>query len=544
MSARRAVLNLPTLAFLAILAVLIGLRIAVLRASPLDLHFDEAQYWTWSRTLEWGYFSKPPLVAWAIAASTALFGDAEWAVRLAAPVAHGLGAIALFALGRGIYGAWAGFWAGTGWLLLPAVSLSSGIISTDALMLPLWSAALWALWRLTLTRAWFWAIVLGLVVGAGALAKYSMLYFPLCAALAAWWSMPVRAAILSRLGVIAGLVALAVLTPHLIWNARNAFITVAHTAANARLNQDDLINPDEVFEFVSGQAGVIGPLLLLALIWLLWRAARRTASLADEDKFLLAFALPPLAAILAQAFFARANANWAAAAYPAALVWIAGSLLTSARGRRYLAAASLVNLALGAAITVAAVSPAFANRFEFIANGMKRARGWEETAREIALRAAPKPGEAPFTAVLVDHRALYFELAYYWREQRAAGQATPTRLRRSEAPASPRRERSFSFAQASAQLPPVRMWLLHGQARNSAEQSDPMRLEEGARVLVVHMTPGYVPLVADDFTAFRRVERLAIPLGGGLNRELEISVGEDFAPAPRDAAFERGLRGE
>ena len=73
--------------------------------------------------------------------------------------------------------------------------------------------------------------------------------------------------------------------------------------------------------------------------------------------------------------------------------------------------------------------------------------------------------------------------------------------------------------------------------RSSAEATDPMRPEEGARVLVVHLTPHYLPFVAGDFTVFRTVEHLTIPLGGGVNREMEISVGEGFAPAPRDAAF-------
>jgi hypothetical protein len=86
------------------------------------------------------------------------------------------------------------------------------------------------------------------------------------------------------------------------------------------------------------------------------------------------------------------------------------------------------------------------------------------------------------------------------------------------------------------------MWLLHAKPRNSAEQSDPMRPEDGARVLVVHMTPDYVPLIAADFERFRPAERLTIPLGGDVNRKLEISVGEVFAPAQRDAAFEERLR--
>jgi Dolichyl-phosphate-mannose-protein mannosyltransferase len=511
MNARKAAIDRSTLSFLAALIGVCWLRVQALLISPLNLHFDEAQYWAWSQTFEWGYFSKPPLVAWAIAATTALFGDAEWAVRVAAPIAQGVGALLLFALGRNMYGAAAGFWAGLGWLLLPAVWLSSGIISTDALLLPFWSLALLATWRLIVTRDWVWAITLGLAVGIGALAKYAMLYFVVCAALASLWSKPARAVLWNVRGAVAAVIALAVLGPNLAWNFTHGFATIEHTAANARLTAD-FINPNELLEFLGSQALVIGPILFVVLIWLFWRAFRRADGLSDEDKFLLAFILPPLAVIMAQAFLSRANANWAATAYPAAIVWIAGNFAGTRKGVRVLAAAMLLNLAIGGTMMAAATDPVFADRIGF-ANGLKRSRGWEETAREIATRALGQPEEPPFTAVLVDHRATYFELAYYWRHARRSG----------------------------APLPPVRMWLLHDGPRNSAEAVDPMRPEEGARVLVVHANPGYLPLVAGDFTVFRSVEHLTIPLGGGINRELEISVGEGFAPAPRDAAFEERL---
>lgn len=498
-----------TLAFLAVLIGLTWLRIVLLRASPIDLYFDEAQYWAWSRTLELGYFTKPPLVAWVIAATTALFGDAEWAVRLASPLAHGLAALALFGLGRAMYGAWAGFWAGVGWLLIPGVSFSVNIISTDALLLPLWAIALYAMWRLVTTRAWIWAIVLGVAVGVGVQAKYAMLYFPLCAALAARWCPPVRDALGGGRAIVAALIALALLAPNLYWNAQHGFVTAQHTAANARLDATDLFNLDELLEFIGGQALLIGPLVFLALAGLFWRAGRRASGLSVEDKFLLAFMAPPLVFVSVIAFVSRANANWAAAAYPAAIVWIAGSLVASVNGRRFLAGANALNFALAAMAMFVMTDPALSNQFE----GVREARGWEETAREIAVRAV-QPGQTPFTAVMVDDRETFFELGYYWRDQRRAG----------------------------APLPPVRMWLLHGQARNSAELTDPMRPEEGARVLIVHLTPDYLPLVAGDFTVFRAVEHLTIPLGGGFNRELEISVGEGFAQAPRDEAFEQRLR--
>ena len=52
-------------------------RLIWLRLGGLDLYPDEAQYWLWSLTPDWGYFSKPPLIAWVIRATTLLLGDDE-----------------------------------------------------------------------------------------------------------------------------------------------------------------------------------------------------------------------------------------------------------------------------------------------------------------------------------------------------------------------------------------------------------------------------------------------------------------------------------
>jgi 4-amino-4-deoxy-L-arabinose transferase-like glycosyltransferase len=508
MTANRAAFDRATLAFLAVLIAITAARIAALFDNPIGLYFDEAQYWMWSRSFEWGYFTKPPLIAWVIGATTALAGtDAEWAIRLGAPIAHAIAASALYLLGRSMYGAWAGFWAAFGWLMLPGVWFSSSLISTDALLLPLWSIALLAMWRLVVTRSWMWTIVLGLAIGIGIQAKYAMLYFFVCTALAAWWLEPVRAALAKGRGIVATVIAAAVIAPNVWWNAQNGFVTATHTAENARLDVRDMFNLDELFEFITGQAIVIGPIIFFVIIWALWRAWRRSGGLSTEEKFLIAYILPPFVFISIIAFISRANANWAAVAYPAIVLLVTGSLFSSVKGRRTLVMATVVNIAFGAAfVAIVAFLPGLANSFK----GVRTANGWEETAREIALRAAPQPGEQPFTAVLVDDRATYFELAYYWRQAR----------------------------RASAPLPPVRMWLLHGQARNSAESSNPMRPEEGGRVLVVHLTPQYLPLVATDFTTFRTIEHLTVPLGGGYNRDIEISIGEGFAPLPRDAAFE------
>jgi len=507
MTANRAALDSATLAFIAVLALMTGARIAALIYSPLGLYYDEAQYWAWSRTFDWGYFTKPPMIAWVIGATTTLVGtDVEWAVRLGAPLAHAIAATAIYGLGRRTFGAWPGFWAALGWLLLPGVSLSSSLISTDALLLPMWALSLYAMWRLIETRSWAWAIALGFFFGVGVLAKYAMLYFILCTAIAAWKLPPVRQALANGRGWAAGAIGIVVVSPNIWWNVQHGFATARHTASNARLDINDLFNIDELFEFITSQAGVIGPIVFAALIWALWRAMRRASGLSFEDKFLISYIAPPLACVALIAFVSRANANWAAVAFPAIVVWVTGSLFPSVAGRRWLVGSAVVNALIAGIVGVLVVAyPAISNRAKNIAG----TRGWDETAHEIALRAAVQPGDPPFSAVLVDDRATYYELNYYWRDARRAG----------------------------APLPPLRMWLLRGEAHNSAEASDPMRPEEGARVLVVHLRRDYLPFVSGDFSVFRTVEHLTVPLGGGRNREMEISVGEGFAPAPRDEAF-------
>jgi 4-amino-4-deoxy-L-arabinose transferase-like glycosyltransferase len=54
---------------------------------------DEAQYWTWSLFPDIGYYSKPPGIAWQIAAGTVLFGHTALGVRFLAlllPIASAL----------------------------------------------------------------------------------------------------------------------------------------------------------------------------------------------------------------------------------------------------------------------------------------------------------------------------------------------------------------------------------------------------------------------------------------------------------------------
>src|SRR5215212_5096768 len=77
---------------LAAVAAITAARLVWLAVSQTDLYPDEAQYWFWAQHPAFGYYSKPPLIAWLIALTTGMFGDGEFAVRLSAPLLHAVAA--------------------------------------------------------------------------------------------------------------------------------------------------------------------------------------------------------------------------------------------------------------------------------------------------------------------------------------------------------------------------------------------------------------------------------------------------------------------
>ena len=323
---------------LAIVVAVTLARIAVLIVSPLELYPDEAQYWWWAQTPDLGYFSKPPLIAWIIWATTALFGDSEWAIRLGMPLLHGGAALLLFAIGRAGFpkSPAVAFWSALAYLTLPGVSYSAGLASTDAPLLFFWALALFAFIRGVQTKAWSWAFLCGVGLGFGILAKYAMLFFAVSAALAAIANADIRRFVLGRGGLLAVVVAGLIVAPNLIWNAAHHFATFAHTETNADWTRArfSLLH---LAGFLAGQFGVFGPILMaawLAALWRLGRAAARTM----EEIALIAFSTAPLLLITVQSFVADANANWAATAFVAAVPLALDEIL------RLLAAARAVGL--------------------------------------------------------------------------------------------------------------------------------------------------------------------------------------------------------
>lgn len=445
-------------------------RIVVLIVTPLQLYPDEAQYWWWAQTPDFGYFSKPPLIAWIVWLSTSLFGESEWAIRIASPLLHAGTALLVFGIARRSFDAHTGLWSALAYLTLPGVSYSSGLVSTDVPLLFFWAVALYAFLRAAEEPGWRWPLVCGIAFGWGLMAKYAMLYFVLGAVPAALAVPAMRKLVFGPRGLLILVTGLSILAPNIAWNAAHGFPTVAHTGANANWGHARY-NPAHILDFLGGQFGVFGPFLMVGFILALWGLARGH-NRNGKAFALAAFSVPPIVLIAVQAFISEANANWAAVAYIAATPLAVYVLLYHYR-RMLLWASFVINGLAMAMLWAIYVSPPFAGMIGQ-GNAFKRQEGWCELGQAVAAAA----GAGSYDAIAAANRSVMAELTYYARPRAV----------------------------------PLRMWDRDLRADDHFQMT--MRLAPGPDRVLLVLLPQEEAQVLPTFNSAKPIRIVAVPIGG------------------------------
>jgi len=253
----------------AILAVMLCQIIFLVVGCDWDFCNDEAEYWAWSRRLDWSYYSRGPLIAWLIRLATGLLGGMSvkltgtlmLAARLPAVLLGGLTAWGVFRLASLTTGS--GRSALMAVLLLPAIpilAIGGVVITSDTPLVCCWTwAAVWTFRavRSDQTRAWTAAGLCGVL---GVWAKYSFLAFPASVGLFLLLS-PAHRRHLIRPGFWAMSLFCAGLglAPILIWNARQGWAGAGQLADRVGLSSRATwgsIWP--VLTFIGGDAAALG----------------------------------------------------------------------------------------------------------------------------------------------------------------------------------------------------------------------------------------------------------------------------------------------
>jgi undecaprenyl-diphosphatase len=318
---------------------------------PYELAADEAQYWDWSRRLDWSYYSKGPAVAWLIALSVKLFGITEWAVRLPAALSAAVSMvlIARFARSASAGNSRAGWYALGLFALLPVYYGTSQFMTTDGPYYVFWLAAAYTGWIMTLNNrtspAWFF--FLGALIGLGMLCKYTALLILPGLLVFLFRRAPLTAfqRLAGSVALLAGITLFAL--PIAIWNHQHDWPTIRHLFGAMQLPGGD-VTPTESWEYsptwtlgyLFYVVVLLGPpatLLLNATI----RAAFRITSpvppamtprLSDITGYALHLGLPVFVFYLFVSFKTDVKLNWPSATFLVCLVpmacYLAGPTIT------------------------------------------------------------------------------------------------------------------------------------------------------------------------------------------------------------------------
>ncbi len=325
----------------------------------LPLSFDEAYYWLWSKHLAASYFDHPPAIAYAIRFGTALFGDTSFGVR----------AVPLFAS----VAASLAVWRSAGLLLADKHSAALACLyfnltlmvaaeamaaTPDALALAAASGVLWALSELSASGDGRWWLAAGASGGLCLLSKYTgvflgggVLFWLIATARGRRW----LATFWPYLG---GLVALALFTPVIVWNAENGWISfafqfgrVAAGAPSARY----------FFEFILAQAALASP-FLLALGSAGFVRASKSGGRSRPIAIAAALIWPAAGYFVIHATHDRVQGNWPSFLFPAFAV-LAAYATAEIRTGKYAGPALALSRRLAVPVAALILAAVYAQAF-------------------------------------------------------------------------------------------------------------------------------------------------------------------------------------
>lgn len=337
---------------------------------PLDLAPDEAHYWDWSRHLDWSYYSKGPLVAYLIRGGCELAGrwsmdhtgNLAFAVRLPAVVCGGLLLLSLYVLTVQVYRReWLALAVVGIALTLPLIAVGSSLMTIDAPYTCCWGWALVLGHRAIFRQsAWAWP-ALGMVLGLGMLAKYTMIVWIPSIGLFLLMTPSYRHLLWRRGLWVTIAVAAFCCLPILIWNAQHDWVTFRHVFGLSGLHDADLPREEPRIHWMGPLAYLGGQCALLLVYWFaVWAAAmiaHRPWREADDGVRYLWWMSAPMF-LLFLAFSPKTGGgemNWPVTAYLSGLVlaaaWLARQLDSPRRGYRRFTAINL-GLACGVGVLV------------------------------------------------------------------------------------------------------------------------------------------------------------------------------------------------
>jgi dolichol-phosphate mannosyltransferase len=315
---------------LALIAYAFVLRLVY--AGSVEMMPEETYYWNYSRHLDFGYLDHPPMVAWLIRAATTIFGQTEFGVRAGALLCGAITSIFVYKLTRNLFGAATALAALLLVQALPFFFLSGLLMTPDAPLAAAWAASLYFLERALIgnrARAWWFA---GISLGLGMISKYSIALLGLVAVAFMAWDRQSRRWWARPAPYVGALLALAVFSPVIVWNAQHewasfAFQTSRRLAETPQFALHKLIGSIIVLITPTGLLAVISALMTR-------RTGEETPDAARRRRLFNLAVLVPLSVFALFSLRHEVKLDWTGAPWTAALPAMAFVMMNKNLGGR------------------------------------------------------------------------------------------------------------------------------------------------------------------------------------------------------------------
>jgi dolichyl-phosphate-mannose-protein mannosyltransferase len=408
------------------------LALTLVRLSMLgstDLEFDEAHYWMWSERLAPGYFSKGPGIAFAIRASTAIFGPTEFGVRFWSPILAAGTTLLLFYLGKRLFSENVGLWSAIAFNVTPIFNVGAFVMTTDGLSIFFWMAAMFAFWLAIEKgpRFSFWWPLTGLLIGLGFLGRFTNAFEVICVILVLAFAPRLRQEF-KRPGFYSLLGIFVICTlPPIIWNAQHAWVTFSHLKTRGGLAEEVGFRPLEPLKFFGEHFIFYSPLLFAALVWGVLASWRRVNQ-QFKVLFLFWFGLPVFVFYFLLSMNHVATPNWDAVSF-LSFGLLAVHYWNERIERRGVRIFATVALLLGFLISIFSLDSDLLRSAGipfWRTDPSDRLRGWKTMTAElerIRNEQEAKLGEKLF--LIADERHRASEISFYLKDKRVEGPGHP-----------------------------------------------------------------------------------------------------------------------
>src|SRR3954454_15069623 len=312
---------------------LIALRLVSAAYTPLT--FDEAYYWTWSKHLAGGYYDHPPMVAVLIRLGTLIAGDSELGVRLVSILLALPMSFALYRPAEILFGSRR--LAASATILLNVTLMAvvgTMIVTPDAPLLVASSFVLFYLAKVLATGRGAWWLAVGAAVGLALLSKYTALFFG--PAILIWLiAVPeLRRWLTSPWPYLGGIVAFAMFSPVILWNADHQWVSLIKQLGRARIED---FSPRYIGELIPTQIAFATPLVFILGMMGLYAFWQRKVGASAARVLLSSMFWTITLYFVWHSLHSRVEANWFGPVYPAFAIAAAaaGNLVAwGSRGQR------------------------------------------------------------------------------------------------------------------------------------------------------------------------------------------------------------------